>query len=730
MASSGGSFNQGYIYIDNVKHGLPSDVSLEEGYHIVYYVPEYEYLFSGWECLGSVKVKSGGEADNPSQIKVSGPGEVRVVYKIGPQLEVSCPYGERTTFIEAPVKLLVRVTSKGKPVSHAEVKFYVNAQYIGFNISNRDGYSSYSYAPARERAYKWNVTAEKNHYESASSEEWEFAFQKIRFDPSDGEVLTDLPIYLTAIVRMDGAPVGDAYVSFFVDNEYKGYRFSQGNGYAQYKLKNASVGVHSWYFSVNIAKWGIITSQNHSFTYVPQIGAELLHPKHGEGVINFTSTVKLEALILSLDKPVQGVNVSFVVDENMLGYNTSDADGVASFSFSPPVEDEMYEWYVAASGERLIDEESTWSFYYPVQSPYIEVDRIFTGTGRADVGSEQPIGFHMRWENGSDVGGATIRTKGGLEGASDDSGWVTFTVTSMEVGLETWKIVDASFWGTREFRHNGLHPKVIWDMVQIELSLNDSRVDMGTSVAPEVDAFYAYDGSKFEGSIQYNTELQSNEVCEKVIKVDEVQDNMHGLSVFESNEIRVVWDRVLVSLEIPHWRVEMGSEPEVTINGIYEFDEKPFRGSIRLDHGSGAYDVGERVITVSSVSDDEYNLSVFESNEVSYIIDEINFEQDINTVTPMQIQISTTLRYKSDNEPVEDAIVRVNGLGDHVGSGEYSSTVYTLNPFQRLDTEIKLNGFEEKVIRTKTFSISNIVFESILMAIVPIGLVIIRLKRK
>ena len=719
---SGSSSNKGIILIDSQVYNLPADINLEEGFHIVSYNPEWDYNFYHWELSGIEIVSPGGEFDNPTLISISGPGEVRAFYELGPQLDISRPYELiNAIFTDAPIELKVRVTSDGKPVPDAEVTFYVSSKSIGSNKSDGDGYSSISFVPTEEKVYKWYATAEKKHYASGSSDEWEFAFQKVKLDPSDDEILTNLPIYLNTLVELDGEPVEAAWISYFVNNELKGCRLTQPNGYASLKLDDIKVGVHSWYVSVNIAGWGTIFSENQSFAYFPHISAVLINPENGEVITDFASTVKLRALVTSSNKPFRGVNVSFFVMGSFIGFNISDVNGFASFNFSPPKENETYNWYVTASkGGLLNDTSPTWSFNYPVQPPYIEVDEIFTSKSRADINSEQTIGFHLRWENGSDVRGSTIRITDNHEGVTDDSGWVTFPVSSSNVGEKVWKIIDVSCEGMGEFRHNDKYPKIIWDRILIELSVDKNRIDVGTTIVPKIRAFYEYDNTKFNGSVFYNIELYSDRVCEKIIKVKSIQDHKYYLSAFKSNEINVIWDRVIISLEIPYSRVEIGSEPNIIYDGIYEYDKKPFKGSVTFDNNLTQYYIGEKKFIVLNISDSLYNLSLFESNEVSCIFDDIKIEQNINTIVPTQIKILTTIHYKSDNRPVYNAMVRVNGIGEHIGSGKYKAIIYTFYPFLQVTTEIKLNEFENKVIKKKIFSISNIISESVLLTIIGI----------
>ncbi len=715
------SSNKGRIYIDDYAYGLPKDVHLEEGYHIIYYIPELEYNFSSWKLTGSIEfLAPNTELDNPTAIFISGSGELSVYYTEGLGLHVfRVSPADYSIFADSPIDLEVKVMALGKPVKNAEVTFYIDSKPIGSAVTDDDGYASYSFVPDEEKRYTWYAMAKKSGFATGSTKEWHFSFTKIKLDPSDNEIVTELPVNLVALVELDGNPVEDAIVSYFIDDNYVDDGKTQANGYSTYSTRDLTAGLHTWHVSVKIPGYDPIISETQNITYIPQLSVSLEYPKNDEVITNFTSTIELLALVTSDYKPIQGVNVSFFMMESYIGYNTSDVDGFTSLYFCPPKEDKTYHWYVAASHIYYFNDTSpTWSFYYPVQLPYVEVDEIFTSKSRADIDSEQTIGFHLRWENGSDVRGAAIRITDNHEGITDDLGWALFTVSNSDVGGNVWKIKDISCRGMGEFRHNFKYPKIVWDRISIELGLDNKRIDVGSNIELKVNAFYEYDNADFNGSIFYDKELYSDVVCEKTIKVKSIQDKKHGLSEFKSNEIPVIWDRVILSLDVPHERVEVGSKAEIICNGIYEYDRKPFKGSVTFDNDLKQNTLGEKNFSVLSISDPLYNLSVFEFNEVSCIFDDIEIEQQTGTVIPTQVQILTTIHYKFDHKPVEYAQVKVNGLGEYIGSGKYKTTLYTFNPFLQLNTEIKIEDWKTQVIEKNIYPLGNIISEASLLTII------------
>ena len=115
--SSGGSANKGYILVDNDLYHFPSEVFLEEGSHIISFVPEGDYNFSYWELIGIEATPPKDEFDNPTLLSINGSGEVIAYYDLGEQLEIS-RVGEpgNPIFADSPIDLNVNITFNGKPV--------------------------------------------------------------------------------------------------------------------------------------------------------------------------------------------------------------------------------------------------------------------------------------------------------------------------------------------------------------------------------------------------------------------------------------------------------------------------------------------------------------------------------------------------------------------------------------------------------------------------------------
>jgi hypothetical protein len=695
--------------INNTPYELPSAVYLEPGLYIVRYIPELEYNFSFWELSG-VNFTSKPETETPNLISVYQPGEVRAYYMKYPELYIDRPSELKDMITtRSPIELRAKITYFSEPVAYAEISFYVNGLCIDSGLTDADGCVSTIFEPKGESLYTWYMTAEKLGYTSATSDEWEFTIADVTLKPFDGELIDRLPFTLNAQVSVDGAEIEDASVDFYLDGVFESSMFTQSNGVASCILDSVSTGPHEWYATVWVPGYpNRFTLETRSFVYCPSLKVHLGRPKNGESIYKPVSQIELSATIRSPDGLVPGANCSFYVDGGLIGHSIADRNGVASLKFFPPVEGREYIWRVIASKPYCLNYTSeTWRFYYPVQPPYVEVDEASLSGVRVDVGSLQVVGFHLRWENGSDVEGALVKMSGTHEVVTNESGWAILEVTSDRVCEEKYWITNVTFEGMGELRNADAILAVIWDRVSIELRTEKERVDVGTNATLIEVAKYEFDSSPFLGKILYDGELYSDEVFGKTISVEAIDDEKHGLTVFDANEVSLIWDRVKLELYAVNPRVQVGTEANIMCQGVYEYDGEPFEGSVMFDKDLRQDDIGEVRYEVKGISDELYNLSSFISNAASCVFDDIEVEQEVNTAIPTQIAVVTEARYVYDGKPVEGARVLVNGVGEHLGSGSYRSVVYSFLPQARLITEITLDGFDSRIIETWTYSLGN-----------------------
>jgi len=705
----GESSNEGNIMINNIPYELPSVVYLEAGTYIIFYVPEPEFEFGFWYMSGIELSKS--EYDNPNAIIVSQQGVIQACYLKYPKLQINRPSELKDIVItRSPIELITEITFMGRPIVDAEVKFYVNGEYDASKLSDNYGYASITFEPSGESHYTWYVTAEKAGYTSSSCDEWEFTIVDLTLKPYDEYRITTHPVILKVSIKIDEMKINDASVYYYLDDVFYSESFTQITGTTTIVLDDVKPGPHAWFVTVWIPGYpNRITSDIQSFLYNPELTVFLDSPKNCELITEYTSTVELRAIVRTRDSAMHDVNCSFYVDGDLVGCNLTDEKGVVKLNYSPPIENKEYSWYVVGTKPSCINDTSdTWSFYYPVQPPYVEIGDYFPREIHVDVGSVQKIGFHLRWENGTNVEGAVVRISDDHKGITNDSGWVIFEVKDDQVCEKQYKITNVTCEGMGELRHNGKYPAIIWDRVSIELGPETQRVDVGSDAYLVERAQYEFDGSPLMGTIEYNEELYSDKVIKKIIGIKKINDEKYNLTEFSANDVTIIWDRVIIELNAVNYRIQKGKEAEVACYGVYEYDDKPFNGLIEFDNNLKQDSIGEVRYRIIGITDNLYNLSAFTYNFVSVIFDDIDIKQKIITYIPSQINVITEISFVYDGEPVSNAKVKVNGVGDYYNLGIYRATIFSYLPYSTIITEVEIDGFEKQISWISVWAIGNI----------------------
>lgn len=277
------------------------------------------------------------------------------------------------------------------------------------------------------------------------------------------------------------------------------------------------------------------------------------------------------------------------------------------------------------------------------------------------------------------------------------------------------------------FEANTVH--MIWDQIQIDLSVDDHRVDLGETVEVDYTARYAYDGQPLDpGAVQLNAYTMTRDtVGDYAFEVVEVGPNPHNITSVSFNECKVVWDQVAVNVKSPPERVVMGTMSEPDVEAHYVYDQKPFQGTYRLDKEFSAVP-GSEAYWVTVITDTLYGLRGFTCQEGTYYFDTVEVEHRENQLIPGMIQVTLSLRYGTDNAPVEDAGVVVNGEPcAYQGGGVYTASLTSLQPMISLQSLIQVDG---KVVEQLTVTAPMVGNIAVMVAVLAlIVLAVNRLRR-
>lgn len=129
-----------------------------------------------------------------------------------------------------------------------------------------------------------------------------------------------------------------------------------------------------------------------------------------------------------------------------------------------------------------------------------------------------------------------------------------------------------SAYGVPSKAHFEKQVQVVSDRVNVNLSTNSSRVEVGSEAKIIVSAKYEYDGQPLVGEAYLNDTLMKNSTCTCTYTTRGVSDKLHGLTDFTTNTVTVTFDRIMASESMDS--LSPGSvTPSIKL--IYESDGQP-----------------------------------------------------------------------------------------------------------------------------------------------------------
>jgi hypothetical protein len=328
---------------------------------------------------------------------------------------------------------------------------------------------------------------------------------------------------------------------------------------------------------------------------------------------------------------------------------------------------------------------------------------------RVDVGTEAPIIIYAWYEyDGQPFKGDVILSNDKLQNM---------------VGLYTYravKIIDRLF-GLQTFTTNDV--RIIFDKVLVTLSSDAERIDVGTEAPIDIDAKYAFDSTPFIGKVYLSTDKKQDRVGLYKYVVTRIEDGLYGLKVFETNEVQIIFDTVIVELESTSERIEAGKQAEISYKAYYSYDNSPFEGEIFLNNDLIFYDVRQVTYTVSRIIDNKYGLKCFNSNFVKITFDKIKTSLEVNTVVPFTVKAIFKAYYESDKSPVTSGVLTVGSYNLYSERG-YPGT-YLINylealPATRLIGKFVVKGFDEIKIDRLTVHLGNLVVYLLIITVISI----------
>jgi len=263
---------------------------------------------------------------------------------------------------------------------------------------------------------------------------------------------------------------------------------------------------------------------------------------------------------------------------------------------------------------------------------HVVIDNAVTSDDRCDVGTEQTISFHAKWElTGSDVTTGFIyanETSFPLNG----TGWISFNTPAYDtVGKRLWTITGVSARYVTTYLKIIDDPYIIWDKVNLTLRVTDNRINVGDTASITWTGIYEYDNSDFTGTVEAYNDTRTKDVVGKYwYKVTQISDPTHGLTKFESNPLYCIFDKVTVTLVVNDDWIDVDSPAPITKSGIYQYNNAIYDGTITLNDTLTKSTVGKYGYKTQEISGDSYGITKFETNAVSVVFDKVRITLNVD----------------------------------------------------------------------------------------------------
>jgi hypothetical protein len=138
-------------------------------------------------------------------------------------------------------------------------------------------------------------------------------------------------------------------------------------------------------------------------------------------------------------------------------------------------------------------------------------------------------------------------------------------------------------------------------------------------------------------------------------------DNTYGLTaVTGTTSLNIIFDKVQFTLTLAKTRINVGDAAQISVTARYAYDNTAFQGSYTLNDTLTKTTVGKWAFKVSSITDNVYGLTAFDSNVVEIIWDGLKISQYVVDLVNQKIYIKAEYAY--DGQPIANGNVSYAGL--------------------------------------------------------------------
>ncbi len=291
-----------------------------------------------------------------------------------------------------------------------------------------------------------------------------------------------------------------------------------------------------------------------------------------------------------IGSPSVNVKIELLTNGSLNSIISSSAENNGFYKWKIPVGQALgtdYMIRITSTSYPTVVDSSNFSFAITPRDYAVNIDEITVSNPRCDVGSTQHIKLHATWDNGTDVSGGTIFL--GDQGyLTNSDGWTDYDIKSNNVEEQVFSVTAVDCSGVTKYTQSSPTPSIIWDKVNVTLSINDDRVNILSNPVLDWKATYEYDNSSFQGKVNFKIINSQTPPPSPVSKgsyiVESIEDNKYGLTLFESNQVDVIWDRIKITQSgVSSQLTKTGNNETVWFKAIYEYDGKEFTGELTAD---------------------------------------------------------------------------------------------------------------------------------------------------
>jgi len=241
------------------------------------------------------------------------------------------------------------------------------------------------------------------------------------------------------------------------------------------------------------------------------------------------------------------------------------------------------------------------------------------------------------------------------------------SVTKSSVGRYGYRVLSItdSNYGLTVFEQSALDLYVIFDKVNVTLSISNNWVNLGTSASVTNMSTYEYDGASYDGTIVLNDTLLKSVVGKYGYTVTSVSGGSYSLTVFDTNALYCIFDKITLTLSLTPNRINVGATANITASGVHQYDGSGLNGTGTFNDTTTKAVVGTYSFTTQSLTDTDHGITVFQSNVVSCTWD--NWHVTSKGVTSLWANLHqydqywVKLQSEADGIPLSSGTVYFNG---------------------------------------------------------------------